>query len=144
MSGDVLTVQVDWQEGKRIEVAARGSRLVVDKLYADGREGMGFRPTELILSGIGACTMGTLLNFCENMKIPVEKFSVSVEGVRGTKPERIAEIRLRIEMTGDISEERRETLLRVAKGCRVHYTLTHAPEIHIDLQVSGSTVPAGG
>ncbi|MDA0999073.1 MAG: OsmC family protein [bacterium] len=143
MSSDVLAVQVEWQEGKRIEATARGNRLVVDQIYADGRESGGFRPTELILSGIGACMMGTVLGFCENMKIPVEKFSISVEGVRGTKPERISEIRLRLELRGNIPEDRRETLLRVAQGCRVHYTLTHAPEIHVDLRLSGSAVSAG-
>lgn len=55
MNGNVLTVDVDWmKEGKRIQASARGNQLVVDRIYEDGRDGMGFRPTELILSGLGA------------------------------------------------------------------------------------------
>jgi uncharacterized OsmC-like protein len=55
MSGNVLTVDLDWQlEGKRLKASARGNELVVDRIYEDGREGQGFRPTELILSGLGA------------------------------------------------------------------------------------------
>ncbi len=54
MSGNVLTVELEWEEGKRIQASARGNRLVVDRIYADGREGRGFRPTELILSGLGS------------------------------------------------------------------------------------------
>ena len=55
MSGNVLTVNLDWMgEGRRIQASARGNQLTVDRLYEDGRDGMGFRPTELILSGLGA------------------------------------------------------------------------------------------
>ncbi len=56
MKGNTLTVDVQWngKEGKRIEAAARGNKLTVDQIYEDGRVGMGFRPTELILSGLGA------------------------------------------------------------------------------------------
>ena len=54
MSHEVLSVDLQWVEGKRIQASARGNQLVVDRIYADGREGMGFRPTELILSGLGA------------------------------------------------------------------------------------------
>lgn len=55
MSNSVLSVDVNWtNEGKRIRVLARRNQLIVDQIYEDGREGMGFRPTELILSGLGA------------------------------------------------------------------------------------------
>lgn len=55
MSDNVLKVNVNWTgAGKRIQASARGNELVVDRIYQDGREGMGFRPTELILSGLGA------------------------------------------------------------------------------------------
>lgn len=55
MSDNVLTVDLNWLgEGKRIQASARGNQLVVDRIYEDGRDGMGFRPTELILSGLGA------------------------------------------------------------------------------------------
>ncbi len=54
MKGNTLTVDVKWKEGKRIEAAARGNKLTVDRIYEDGRVGMGFRPAELILSGLGA------------------------------------------------------------------------------------------
>lgn len=55
MSDNVLTVDLNWLgEGKRIQASARGNQLIVDRIYEDGRDGMGFRPTELILSGLGA------------------------------------------------------------------------------------------
>ncbi len=85
MSGNILKVNLEWLDGRKIKASARGSHLTVDQIYEDGREGMGFRPTELYLSALGACTMGTLLTFCQNMNIPIENFSVEVEGKREKK-----------------------------------------------------------
>jgi putative redox protein len=139
MSENQLKVQLEWQGDKRIHVNARGNRIVVDQIYADGREGMGFRPTELLLSALGACTMGTLIGFCQNMKIPVESFSIEVEGTRAKAPERVSAIHLSLVLSGDVPEDRIETLRRVANGCRVHYTMTHPPDISLDLKVSERT-----
>lgn len=136
MSGDSLKVQLEWEGGKRIRVNARGNRIAVDQIYEDGREGMGFRPTELLLGALGACTMGTLLEFCKNMGIPLESFSIEVEGKREKSPERIGEVRLSLVLSGEVPEERVETLRRVAKGCRVHYTMTHPPRIELEMRVA--------
>ena len=134
MSDGNLKVNVRWLEGKRIEVSARGNRIIVDQVYADGREDMGFRPTELLLGALGACTMGTVLTFCKNMKIPVESFAIGVEGKRETAPERISEIQVSLSLGGEIPEERLDTLKRVAQGCRIHYTITHQPKIELELK----------
>lgn len=135
MSEGTLQVAVRWLDGKRIEVSARGNRLIVDEIYADGREGMGFRPTELLLGALGACTMGTVLTFCKNMNIPIESFMIDVEGKRETGPERISDIRISLRLAGDVPENRLETLRRVAGGCRIHHTITHSPSIGIELKV---------
>lgn len=140
MSDGNLQVNVRWLEGKRLEVSARGNRIIVDQVYADGSEDMGFRPTELLLSALGACTMGTVLTFCNNMKIPLESFEIGVEGKRDTAPERISEIQVSLRVAGDIPEERLDTLKRVAKGCRIHYTITHAPKIELELKAGERTV----
>ena len=140
MGDGTLQVDVRWLEDKRIEVSARGNRLIVDQVYADGGEGMGFRPTELLLSALGACTMGTMLTFCRNMNIPVESFAIGVEGQRETAPERISEIQVSLHLAGDIPEERLDTLKRVAKGCRIHYTITHPPKIEMELKAGEKVV----
>lgn len=140
MGDGKLQVNVRWLDGKRLEVSARGNRIIVDQVYADGREEMGFRPTELLLGALGACTMGTVLTFCNNMKIPVESFEIGVEGKRDTAPERISEIQVSLSVAGDIPEERLDTLKRVAKGCRIHYTITHPPKIELELKAGKKVV----
>lgn len=80
--------------------------------------------------------MGNVLEFSRNMKIPIEQFSIRVEGTRESKPERIGEIRAILDISGEIPPERIETIKRVAKGCRIHNTLSRSPKIEVDLQVS--------
>ena len=76
------------------------------------------------------------------MNIPLERLSVRMVGERADNPSRIAAISAAIEAVGDIPEERLETLLRVAKGCRMHNTLTRPPKIKVDLTV-GAKKAAG-
>jgi uncharacterized OsmC-like protein len=140
MSNGKLQVNVRRIDGKRLEVSARGNRVIVDQIYADGREDLGFRPTELLLGALGACTMGTVLTFCDNMKIPVDAFTIDVEGKRETAPERISEIQVSICLEGDIPTERLDTLKRVANGCRIHYTITHPPKIELYLEAGEKAV----
>lgn len=140
MVDETLQVKVQWLEGKRLEVSARGNRIIVDQIYADGRENLGFRPTELLLGALGACTMGTVLTFCNNMKIPLESFEIGLEGKRAMAPERVSEIHVSLNLGGDIPDERLDTLKRVAGGCRIHYTITHSPKIRMTLTASEKTV----
>lgn len=80
---------------------------------------------------------GNVLEFCQNMKIPLEGLSIRVEGTRSANPERISEIRAFIDISGDIPPERMETIKRVATGCRIHNTLTRPPRIEVDLRCAG-------
>ncbi len=81
---------------------------------------------------------GNVLEFCRNMKIPLEKLSIRMEGKRESNPDRVTEIRATMEILGEIPQERMETIIRVAKGCRIHNTLTRPPRIDVDLQLTDS------
>ncbi len=72
------------------------------------------------------------------MKIPVEGVSIRMEGTRSANPDRVSAIRAFINLSGDIPPERVETIKRVAKGCRIHNTLTRPPRIDVDLQLTDS------
>lgn len=140
MAEGASQVNVRWIEGKRLEVSAGGNSLIVDQIQADGTGSAGFRPTDLLLGALGACTMGTLLTFCNNMKIPLESFEIDVEGKRDTAPDRVSEIQVSLNVSGDIPADRLETLKRVAGGCRIHYTLKHSPKIEMKLKVGETTI----
>ncbi len=80
--------------------------------------------------------MSNVLEFCQNMNIAIEDFSIRIEGLRDVNPSRISEINAIINLNGDVPEERRATLMRVAKGCRIHNTLTRPPKIDVSFSIN--------
>ncbi len=74
-----------------------------------------------------------MLTFAENQGLEVGMVSVHLEDEAATAPTRIAKIKVRMELGGDLTDREIESLRRVAARCRIHSTLTHKPEIDFEL-----------
>lgn len=110
-----------------MEIDARGVTTIIDDLVEDGGPGDGFRPTELLVGALGACTVGTMLTFAANTGMAVDGVSMTLEGEKATAPSRVSSITMVMEVAGDLSTEELERLGRVAKACTVHNTLKNEP-----------------
>jgi putative redox protein len=96
----------------------------VDGSVAEGGEGSGPNPHDLYDSALGACKALTVLWYANRKGIPVEDIEVSV--TRDASQERGGLYRLAAELrvTGNLTPEQREELLRVAAKCPVHKLMT--------------------
>lgn len=119
--------------GRRIRIEARDLSCVVDDLVTDGGPGDGFRPSELLLGALGACTIGTLITFAANNGIDLGAMSVDVEAAKVAHPSRLGTITVRLAVEGNVSDRDLERLGRVASRCTIHSTLTRSPEISLDV-----------
>lgn len=128
-----MKVEVRQIEGRRMEIDARGVTTVVDDLVADGGPGDGFRPTELLVGALGACTMGTVLTFAKNTGMDVTGVSMTLEAEKASAPSRVASISMVLEVAGDLDEGDLERLWRVAAACTVHNTLKNEPTVDLKL-----------
>jgi len=126
-----VKVEVKQVDGRRMEIDARGVRAVVDDLIEDGGPGDGFRPTELLVGALGACTIGTMLTFAKNTGMSVEGVSMVIEASKAAAPSRVSSISMTMEVSGDLTSKELERLGRVAKACTVHNTLEVGPEIEL-------------
>lgn len=116
----------------RFEVRARDAVLAVDLLPEDGGPSDGFRSAELLLGALGACTAGTMRAFAVKQGIEgFEGIDIIVNGETAKAPERVASLRLEVQIKGDLSEADRERLLRVGSHCKVHNTLHNEPNIEM-------------
>lgn len=120
-------------------IDANGHRLVADEPFDYGGDNTGPSPYDLLTAGLGACTTMTMRMYARHKELPVEHLSVKLRHEKihakdctdcETKEGRIDRITREIEIVGDLTEEQRQGLLRIADKCPVHRTL-HA-EVKID------------
>ena len=128
-----MKVEVRQIAGRRMEINAREVTTVIDDLVEQGGPGDGFRPTELLVGALGACTMGTILTFAKNTEMDVTGVSMSIEAEKADTPSRVGSISMVLEVAGDLDDDDLERLARIAEGCTVHNTLKNEPAIELNL-----------
>lgn len=87
-------------------------------------------PERLILSSLGACTAITLRMVATRRQLPLTGVRVELQMNPEGKPAAGTDIRRRIHLAGELSDEQREQLLKVANACPMHKLLTG--EVRID------------
>jgi putative redox protein len=93
-----------------------------DTSEENGGHGQGFRPHDLLEAALACCTNIVIRAFAKNHNIPLAGVAVQVHLNRDNPEE--ARFEYGIELQGDLTEEERTRLLRAAKACAVHKTLS--------------------
>lgn len=118
--------------GFRTDVEVGGHHLVVDEPIAVGGADAGPTPYEMLLAGLGACTVMTLRIYADRRKWPLERARVTLQhrkvhaqdcvdcDKRDAKMDVIDRI---IFLEGQLDEEQRAKLIEIAERCPVHQTL---------------------
>jgi putative redox protein len=121
-----VTIRVvrDQQAPMRHEIHIGRNSLTADLSNESGGEGSGPSPHDLYDSALGACKAMTVLLYAKHKNIPVEGIEVSIE--RDASQERAGIYRLSaaLTLTGVLSTEQREELLRAAQKCPIHKLMT--------------------
>lgn len=115
-------------------IAAGPHRLRADEPTSYGGFDSGPTPYGLLLAGLGACTSMTMRLYADRKGWAVERFSVRLhhESVHAKDCEdcessdgMVALIEREITIEGDLDEDQKASLMRIADRCPVHRTLTH-------------------
>ena len=98
--------------------------LAVDLGVEAGGDASAPTPHDLYDAALGACTALTVLLYARHKNIPVAGITVAVD--RDASQERAGIYRLRtvLTLTGELSAEQRQDLLRAAEKCPVHKLMT--------------------
>lgn len=128
-------------------LTAPGMSLVADEPAGQEGDNLGPTPYDLLTWSLGACTAMTLQMYARRRGYALEHVSVDVEHERihakdcaeceQPREGRIEVFRRHITVSGNLSDEERADLLRVAARCPVHKTLSNAPEILDTIDVAG-------
>ena len=126
-------VTVTHEAEDRFGIAIRDHVIHVDQPVADGGEDTAPTPTELFVASLASCVAFYARRYLLQHGLPEEGLSVSAEADMGSKPTRVAGMRVTVTVPDGVPEEKRQALLAVASHCTVHNTLIQTPEVVVNL-----------
>lgn len=132
-------IRVDHVDGDRFEITVRHHSLAVDQPVADGGGDSAPTPTELFVSSLASCVAFYVRRYLARHQMPTEGLSVSADYSLASRPARVGEVSIRIDLPGGVPEERRDALLAVASHCTVHNSLEQPPSVSIELFVAAAS-----
>jgi len=124
-------VRVMWKEGMHFCTQTQSGQLMCDE---SSEVGAAYPSApELLMASLGSCVGSVLVYFSERHGISLEGMTVDLDWKIAEGPHRIGQIDIAVSVPASLSEQERKTLTRVANDCLIHHTLTHPPEMRLEL-----------
>lgn len=116
------------QEKYKTEIKSATNTLIADEpLDLEGQD-LGFSPKELLASALGSCTIITLKMYANHKGWNLTDANIEVTFEWDNEASKSIFTR-KIELIGDLTEEQKERLLKIADKCPVHKVLMNPTEI---------------
>lgn len=130
------------EDGFLIGINSNGHRFIGDEPQSSGGTNMGPTPYDLLGSALASCTTMTLNFFARRENLPLEHVEVTVKHDQihakdcsdcNKQEGKIDRFSRRIVLQGDLDDEQRALLLKIADRCPVHKTLENEIRIVSEL-----------
>ncbi len=131
VDGAVVVQETGWGKFQQA-IAAGPHRLLADEPESYGGKNSGPTPYDLLLAGLGACTVMTVRLYADRKKWPLERTQAVLRHEKihaedcaecETKDGRIDHITRELRFHGDLDAEQRAKLVEISEKCPVHRTL---------------------
>lgn len=120
--------------GMRFVAEVRGHRIETDQPEYGGGGDAAAMPLELLGASLGTCIALYAHHYLATRELPTDGLRVEVRNTRAEKPKRIGRFDVRVQLPAGVPDEHLERLERVAVSCPAHATLSHPPEIVVELE----------
>lgn len=127
-------IVVSWNGGARFTADIRGHKVTVDQPAQGGGDDSAPMPVELLPTSLGTCVALYVQRFLATRQLDASGLTVQVTSVGAPNPNRIAKFGIEVHIPGGVPEKYREAVRRAAEGCTVHHTLSHPPEIVVEVR----------
>ena len=101
-------------------------QLAADEPLDLGGNDAGATPVELVLAGLGSCKAITLKMYAERKDWELESVDVDITHQKVNQQYQIS---VRLHLTGNLTDEQKQRLLKIADKCPVHKLLESSAQI---------------
>ena len=129
-------ITVTWDGGVRFTADIRGPKVHVDQPVKAGGQDSAPMPLELMSASLGTCVAFFVQQFLVTRGLDATGLAVDVQSLGAANPHRIGRFEVNVKIPSGMPEKYREAVKRAAEGCTVHHTLTHAPEIDVQIEAA--------
>ena len=129
----MMEVTAQYLGNSKVEVAARGQRVICDQPLDNGGSDEGMTPPEFLLASLATCAAYYAAQYLQTRKLPAHDLKVRVSAEKAVQPARLASFHIEIVLPG-LDERHQAGILRAAKACLIHNTLLGSPSIEITVQ----------
>ncbi len=125
-------------DGYTTEIIAGSHKMLSDEPKSVGGKDLGPSPYGYLLSALGTCTAMTLKMYADHKKIDLDSVEVQLthdkvhmeDGEQSERPgAKIDQIKRRIKIEGNMTDEEKARMIEIADRCPVHKTLEGKPVI---------------
>jgi uncharacterized OsmC-like protein len=97
------------------------------------------RSIDLVLLGLGTCTISTVSHYLERKGLSSRTLGVELSADFDEKQGCYVDFRMKLKIDDALPADLHKTLAAVARTCRIHKTLASTPQISVEV---ASTMPA--
>ncbi|MCI4445783.1 MAG: OsmC family protein [Candidatus Aminicenantes bacterium] len=138
MAGRV-TITADWLDGMAFEAEVNGHKIIMDAEPEVGGKDRGPRPKPLMLVSLAGCTGMDVISILQKMRVPVEKFRLTVQGdLTSEHPKQFYRMHIIYEFTGKdlpLDKLTKAVELSQERYCGVSATYKKALELTYEIKV---------
>ncbi len=129
-----MKMEVNLEQGFFFKAVCGGHEVFTDQHQAEGGADKAMTPAELFVASLGTCIGVYAVRFCQRHNLPTDGLRVGLDWTVVKDPWRIGSIKAEIHYPYNISEAEKKGLMRMAESCFVHESITHPPEMVIELK----------
>ena len=127
-------MEVSHQQGFIFKASCNDHEVLSDQHGKEGGTDKVLTPSELFIASLGTCIGVYAARFCQRHNLPTDGLKVLLDWTIVKDPVRIGSKKVELHYPHEIPEAEKKGLMRMAEACFVHETITHPPEINIELK----------
>jgi len=128
----MAAISISFVDKMKFEAKIRKHTMTIDVPEDLKGTDSGPMPPELFVLSLASCMGYYVLFYCRKNGIPVEGLKIDADFEKAKDPDRVSKIDIKFHV-GNVSEEHKQGMIKIAEKCIVHQSIIHKPVINISV-----------